>query len=143
MDKSIVPFVIIVFTVMMEVIIIAFYAWMLWWMHHLSSIKCACALSWRNKFMQVWFSLAIALYFVRFFLIKSPIILDVLMLGFLIGFIIVTRQFVNKVREDKNCKCANTDTLRVLDIFNYIQIVIVMLISIALVFTIVSGRTKV
>lgn len=116
----------------------------LYYIYQLSNRGCKCADDWRRTFME--FSLAVFLIFnvVNIFIspIKMPIFLAVAFVLFSIIYIIIARQFVNRMKREV-CDCAtHSIVFKTLDYFNMFQIVgLVLGVVILVIAVIVSGTT--
>lgn len=119
-----------IITVIITIVFTVLNALFLYYVYQLHNQGCKCAMDWRRTFME--FSLAIFLLFnvatILFTPLKMPWWLVVILNCFTIAYVIITRQFVNKMKRDE-CACATHNVVfQTLDYFNMFQIVLVVVL---------------
>ena len=108
------------------VIISSIYTYLLYWIWKLEKTGCACSKDWRRDFIMYWMIIYTLFVLLPIILIKygmKRLAQVISMIMFILGliFIVVVFQYVRKLKEIK-CKCADGTELKVLEIFNYVQI---------------------
>jgi len=122
------PIVIVTFITVIQIIFVALYAWMIIWMRNLSAKGCKCAVTWKKTFIEILFGISLVMFFASFFF-NIPMHLTTLLFVFFIIGVSITRMFITEIRRDE-CACADTLSLKVLDVINYLQITILIICAI-------------
>ena len=135
-----VPTVAILFTLVIKLIFASLYAWMVIWLHSLSVKGCTCAMTWKKTFLEVMFAIALLLLVASFF-VTIPLPLAILSSLFLIVGVVITRIFIIEIKRDDECACADTLSLQTLNILNYIQIFMLVLVVLATVALLFRGKS--
>ncbi len=107
---------------LLSVAMIALNGLFLYYMDQLEHSGCKCANNWRRSFAEGTLALFVILGLVSLFgyTVTNPWV-RMLTLLLYVAYVVITRQFIHMVKS-KNCSCAESKTLTVLNIVNYVQI---------------------
>lgn len=96
----------------------------------LEKIGCECALDWRRTFIKYYIVLVIVIAMCKIFGIfeKIPIIFRLAVSVGTLAFIIITYKYVHDLKK-KKCECSRELARDVLEIVNYIQLGILVLVG--------------
>ena len=107
-------------------ITLGFYIYILYWIWKLENTGCVCSKDWRRNFIVFWMIFYLPLMLLTKNNKINKNILLILLFFVNIIFIIVVFQYVHKLKNEK-CKCADGTELQVLEIFNYLQIALLII----------------
>lgn len=94
--------------------------WFVKWMQDVEK-KCECGAITRSHFM-IWYMRIVAVLIIILGILQwfiYGVTLQVLLTGVIISFLVVSKIFIERVRRD-TCKCSDSVTLSILDIWIYI-----------------------
>lgn len=113
---------------------VALNAIFLYYVYGLAKHGCKCALGWRRSFIEVSLVLFVALGAAGLlgFSTDGNVGLSVLVMALSVAYVLVTRQFVDHVREHE-CECAQSPVFNVLNVVNLVQIVVLAVVALLVV----------
>lgn len=94
--------------------------WFVKWMQDVEK-KCECGAISRSKVM-IWYMRIVAILIIVLGILQwfiYGVTLQILLTGIIISFLVVSKIFVERVRRDE-CKCSDSVTLSILDIWIYV-----------------------
>jgi hypothetical protein len=96
----------------------------LYFTYELEKQGCECAMNWQRMFMMI--SLLVFITYSLFLILamRVPVWAALGMLALMISYVIITRNFIIKMKHE-SCKCATSNKIfKILDVFNWVQIVL-------------------
>lgn len=118
---------------------IILYTFVFLYIRELERTGCECSKDWKRDFIYIYVCIFIPLAVIRIFL-KIPGIITVVMSLLTIFFIGVVYFYIEELKK-KKCECSVSDTRKVLEIVNYIQIGLFALVFIMMLFHVFTVGT--
>lgn len=117
--------------------ILLLYLYLLNYIYKLERIGCECSADWRRNFIKYYIITIFVLVIASFFMGPNIKYLAPLTFAANIVFIIIIYQYVNKLKREK-CACADGTERKVLEYFNYAQIIMLAIAILNLIVKLIS-----
>ena len=112
-----------------QLIIFALYFYIIFWIFRLEKSGCKCSANWRREFIKFWMIIAVITIFFNWITHKEAhLTVPALMVTAIVNiiFVIIVYQYVHGIKHS-NCPCAEGAQLNVLEVYNYVQIGLLLL----------------
>jgi len=103
----------------MYIVTVAVYCYLLYWIWKLEKTGCVCSKNWRRDFIMYW--MIIYSFIALLILLVKNLYVIILFASCNIAFIVIVFQYVHKLKTIK-CECSDGTERKVMEIFNYIQL---------------------
>ena len=125
-------------------IAIILYVFLIKYIIMLEKTGCACSQDWRREFIKYYFIFLIVMLIVKFALADSTLMKFISPFSFIIllAAVVIIYQYVNDLKI-KKCKCSAGQMRNILEIFNYIQIILLAIVLLFVIYMmVVSSNSK-
>lgn len=119
---------------------IVLYTFVFLYIRELERTGCDCSKDWKRDFIYIYICLIVPIFVIRIFL-KVPGIITSVMAMLTLFFIGVVYFYIEELKK-KKCECSVSDTRKVLEIVNYIQIGLIAIIFIMMLFSVFTIGTS-
>ena len=116
---------------------IILYTYVFMYIRELEKTGCECSRDWKRDFIYLYVCIFIPFVIIRIFHVLPGVITS--LLGALtIAFIIIVFLYIHELKK-KKCECSVSDTRKVLEIVNYVQLGLLGLIIIVTIYAAFTG----
>jgi hypothetical protein len=111
------------------------------YIYKLEKVDCGCSEDWRRNFLKYYFAVIIGLVVISMFITPFVgkiipenyyFIIKIIITIINITYIFITFQYIRKLKEEK-CKCSEGQARTALEFFNYMQIILVVILLIGMI----------
>jgi hypothetical protein len=115
--------------------IIALYIVFLVYLHKLEKIGCDCALNWRRNYIIAFIVFSLTWNVATMFSpsLRYNLLIAIIVFALALMFLIVTIQYVNKLKKDK-CECSKDLTREIMLYYSWIILIVSLIIAAFIVF---------
>jgi uncharacterized membrane protein len=107
------------------------------YIRELEKIGCECSRDWKRDFIYIYVCIFIPLAIIRIFHVL-PGVVTALIGALTIAFIIIVFLYIHELKK-KKCECSVSDTRKVLEIVNYVQLGLLGLVIIVIIYAAFTG----